>query len=336
MSKLIVSPITNHANRIYSHRTGWARMWQKCLPSTQLAHNCDWSSAEVVYFEHGMEFNENSKGVNAFLKDPKSWDNLARKARMIQGFEGKIVSLDIDCPDYGMRLRSRVKPHSTDAYKNLDFQLISERCKNATTMRQSDRDCDTLVLGDSHALAAWREDAFLCRNDGQTLNGAINRGFAFWIDRFAANGLSGLRTYFGNIDIRHHICRLETSETAHEHLVMSLVQQYVAELVSCRDKYELDEVEVVAVLPIENESRKLPKTGWYKGKPFWGSWAERTRVAQVFNEELRRLSAQNNFTVIEWPACFKNIDDELDFGMMERPRSVHISPEHYLWRVTDG
>ena len=332
---VIVSPITNHANRTTSHRTGWGRMWANCLDS-KLSFNSDWSKENIVYFEHGMEFNENSKGVNVFLKEPKSWDKLAEKAKMFEQFEGKLYSLDIDCPDYGARLKSRVRDHSTQAYKDLDFDKISEVCSNAETLRQKDLKKSGIVLGDSHALSAWRTDAYLCTNDGQTLNGAINRGFDSWTKRFTLDSDCKpffLRTYFGNIDIRHHVCRLATTPEDQKELTLDLVRRYVAELQSWQQRNDVELIEVVASLPIENESRKLPKTGYFKGQPFWGTWLERHYAHMIFDDALRSACQANGFSFIEWPEEFINENDELDFCFMEKPRSVHISPEHYMWEI---
>lgn len=327
---LIVSPITNHANRDHSHRTGWARMWSKCL-GADLSYSKDWSNEKTVYLEHGMEFNENSKGVNVFLKEPKSWDKLAEKAEMIASFQGDLYSLDIPCPDYGSRLKTRVRPHSTSRYKNLDFDKISEVCSKAKTLKQSDLNKDGLVLGDSHSLSAWRTNASLCRNDGQTLNGAINSGFDSWISSYSKNDLRFLRTYFGNIDIRHHICRLASTKTEQKSLTKSLVKRYFEELVKVQKKFSIENIEVVSALPIENESRKLPKTGYYKGQPFWGSWQERNYVHEKFNQYCGTLCESLNFKLISWPSKFYNQDKELGFEFMEKPRSVHITPRHYLW-----
>ena len=330
----IVSPITNHANRIASHRTGWARMWSACLDS-KLLYNSDWSGEDTVYFEHGMEFKENSKGVNVFLKDPKSWDKLAEKAKMIEEFSGELYSLDIDCPDYGARLKSRVREHSTQTYKNLDFDKISEVCSKAKTIKQEDLQRNGIVFGDSHALSAWRPDAYLSRNDGQTLNGALNKGFSTWTERFSpkVKGLQFLRTYLGNIDIRHHLCRLAQTSSEQKQLTTDLVQRYVDELKSWQQENEVPTIEVVASLPIENESRKLPKTGYFKGRPFWGTWQERNSVHHWFDEALSDACINNGFTFVEWPEHFCNEANELDFCFMEKPRSVHISPEHYMWKV---
>ena len=331
---VIVSPITNHANKTTSHRTGWARMWAKCLDS-KLSFNNDWSKENTVYLEHGMEFNENSKGVNVFLKEPKSWDKLAEKARMIEGFEGELYSLDVDCPDYGARLKSRVRDHSTSAYKDLNFQKISEVCSRAKTIKQEDLSKSGIVLGDSHALSAWRPDAHLSRNDGQTLNGAINRGLDSWTDKFFRENreISFLRTYFGNIDIRHHVCRLATSFSDQRSATLDLVARYIEELINWQQKNEVSKIEIVASLPVENESRKLPKTGYFKGQPFWGSWSERDRVHQIFDEELKKKCNTNGFTFVEWPEHFINDAGELSFDYMEKPRSVHVSPEHYMWGI---
>ena len=323
---LIVSPITNHANREHSHRTAWGRMWANCLDGS-LAFNSDWSNSTNVYFEHGMEFNENSKGVNVFLKEPKSWDKLAEKAEMFSNFSGNLFSLDIDCPDYGTRLKSRVRPHSTDRYKNLDFRKISDVCSKAKTLKQKDLQFDGLVLGDSHSLSAWRTDAYLSRHDGQTLNGAINKGFDFWINDFSSAGLKFLRTYFGNIDIRHHICRLAVNETDQKEMTKELVKRYFSELVRIQKEYGIENIEVVAALPIENESRKLPKTGYYKGQPFWGSWQERDTVSRFFNQYCEVLCNSMGFKFVTWPEYFYNERGELSFDFMEKPRSVHLSPK---------
>ena len=349
---MIISPINNHANRTYSHRTGWGRMWANCL-DTKMGFNADWSNEGKVYLEHGMEWKEGAKSINYFLasekqlrelaeenkqraKDGKplkesSWEKLAAKANMFANFKGQLFSLDIDCPMYGTLLKTRVKPWVPDVFKNLNFDKIDEVCKKAITIKQEDLKKDFLVLGDSHSLSAWHKDAALCRNDGQTLNGAINTGFDHWVKGFG--DIKTLRTYFGNIDIRHHICRLyEGSDIVSE--TRALVKRYFSELERTKELYGIQQIEIVSALPIENVSRKLPKTGYYKGKPYWGSWQDRTIAANTFNAICRALCERlNGYTFIEWPKEFSNEAGELDFAYMERPQSVHISPEHYFWSI---
>ena len=354
---MIVSPINNHANRVYSHRTGWARMWANCLGTT-LGFNADWSNEPKVYLEHGMEWKVGAKSINYFLASEKqlkelaeenkkrvadgkpkkesSWEKLAKKAKMFENFEGQLFSLDIDCPMYGTLLKTRIKPWVPQVFKNLDFDKIDQVCKGATTIKQEDLKRGFVVLGDSHSLSAWHEDAALCRNDGQTLNGAISRGFNTWLQPFvdAGSKMSKLRLYFGNIDIRHHICRLATTKEEQLTMTKDLVRRYFAEIQKTMNQYDIAHVEIVGALPIENESRRLPKTGYHKGKPFWGTWQERNDVAEAFNALCKGMCERlSGYTYIGWKDSYKNEKGELDFEYMERPQSVHISPEHYMWSI---
>ena len=358
---MIISPINNHANRLYSHRTGWGRMWANCL-KTKMGFNADWSKESTVYLEHGMEWKEGAKSINYFLASEKqlkqleeenkkraaegkplkesAWHKLAKKAKMFENFEGKLYSLDIDCPMYGTLLKTRIKPWVPDIFKNLNFEKIDQVCKSAETLRQSDLKRNYLVLGDSHSLSAWDIDASLCRLDGQTLNGAINRGFDTWIDEFAIadtdknSSLKILRVYFGNIDIRHHICRLNNDSLSQVRATRELARRYFHELKRIKDKYGLEKIEIVGAIPIEDESRKLPKTGYYKGKPFWGSWSERNTVYKNFNTLLKGMCQRlAGYEYVPWPRQFLNEANQLDVQYMERPQSVHISPEHYMWSI---
>ena len=357
---MIISPINNHANRTYSHRTGWGRMWAKCL-SVPMGYNAVWSKEEKVYLEHGMEWKEGAKSINYFLASEKqlqelakendqrslegkalklsAWEKLAAKANMFANFEGRLVSLDIDCPMYGTLLKTRVKPWVPEVYKNLDFDKIDDVCRKSTTLRQVDLRKEFVVLGDSHSLSAWHPEAALCRNDGQTLNGALKKGFETWLApfdmaaRIEGKGIQKLRTYFGNIDIRHHICRLyEGQDIVSE--TRALAKRYFIELERMKELYGIEEIEIVAALSIENISRKLPKTGYYKGQPYWGSWQDRDTAVNAFNAVGRGLCDRlSGYNFIEWPKEFKNRSGELDFAYMERPQSVHVSPEHYLWSI---
>ena len=112
--------------------------------------------------------------------------------------------------------------------------------------------------------------------------------------------------------------------------------------------------------PIEHECRRLPKTGNYKGQPFWGTAEERMQVREVFNQALRTLQTKfGGFKIIRWPeeyshkeeitlpldklsGVFKTYPEKqitfkpgmLRFDVMEKPHSVHIAPTYYLWSTT--
>lgn len=330
---MIISPITPHSERIYSHRAGWGHLWSTKL-QVPMGYAKDWSKEPLVYLEHGMEFNPDSKGLNYFLKTEESYDKLAERLEFIQNFNGVLLSLDIDCPLYGSRARSRLCDGASARFKALDFDRIDEVCRNAATIKMDSILSDTLVLGDSHSVSAWIPGSAISRNDGQTLYGALKKGFDSFIEPYnnwalkrAYGPLGHLRTYFGNIDIRHHLCRQDDPYTATTDLAIA----YLNELAAMRDKYGLEVVDVVQPLPIENESRVLPKTGWYKGTPFFGIWHERKEVRDIFDFSLKRGCNLQGFNYITWPNHYTNALGELDFAVMEKPRSVHISPEFYLW-----
>jgi hypothetical protein len=326
---MIVSPITPHSERIYSHRAGWGHLWSTKL-NQKMAYANDYTSAPEVYFDHGMEFNEDSKGLNYFLKTEESYDKLAARLELIQNFTGRLYSLDIDCPLYGTRAKSRLCDGASARYKSLDFARIDAVCRQAQTVTMASIPTSTLVIGDSHSVSAWVPSASISRNDGKTLYGALKSGL---IDQQLSlhPDVRYLRTYFGNIDIRHHLMRSPSPIVD----TMVLASEYIHQLVTMATKYKLDAIDVVEPLPIENESRVLPKTGWYKGTPFYGTWSERNNLRRIFAHELEVGCREYGFNFIKWPQSFKNDQGELDFAVMEKPRSVHISPEFYLWKLHD-
>jgi len=207
-----------------------------------------------------MEWKEGATGLNYFLESKAQvesgktdgWDKLTERALMIQNFDNCLYSLDIDCPNYGTLLQKRVKPWSPKAFQELDFVKIDYVCKEAITFKQQNLVRTSLTLGDSHSLSVW-DGGYIARLDGHTLHGAIETGFNTWINQF--KDVEKLRTYFGNIDVRHHLVRIYGDN--YEDAATVLALKYCYELI----KIKIDQIEVVALLPIEDESRKLPKTG---------------------------------------------------------------------------
>lgn len=327
---MIISPITTHSPRTSSHRGGWGRMWSKSL-QVPMGFKQDYTNENIVFFEHGMEWKANAKGINYFLESQAQvamgndvgWKRLTERALLIQNFENCLYSLDIDCPMYGTLLKSRLKSWSPDYFKQLDFDKIDKVCSEAITLRQENLVRNSLTLGDSHALSAWDGEGYIRRIDGLTLNGALKQGLDTLIEPF--KGVSRLRVYFGNIDVRHHLCRLYGNQ--YKEAADVLAYRYLGAL----KRTGIENVEVVQLLPIEDESRKLPKTGYYKHKPFWGTWQQRSDTAKHFNWVLENTCPEYGYTLLTWPDTFKNEQGQLRFEVMEKPRSVHLSQDFYRW-----
>ena len=68
---------------------------------------------------------------------------------------------------------------------------------------------------------------------------------------------------FGNIDVRHHLCRLNIDP-----------RDMWIDWFRFGDSLPF-EVEYSTPWPIEFEGRRLPKTGYYRGEPFCGSREDR-------------------------------------------------------------
>jgi hypothetical protein len=180
---------------------------------------------------------------------------------------------------------------------------------------------DKIVIGDSHAICMYRPDWVVNSVPFKTLNGALNTGFKEFIEDAAPiNTFNKVELYFGNIDIRHHLCRIEGN---HIDNAKELASRYI----QAAENLPIDDVSIYELLPIEDESRKLPKSGYYKGKPFWGTWEQRNSARIAFYETLKEKAKR--VKIIKWTDYLLNRDGQLDFKNMEMPHSIHLSRSSY-------
>ena len=93
------------------------------------------------------------------------------------------------------------------------------------------------------------------------------------------------------------------------------------------ERLPIESVSIYEPLPIEDESRKIPKTGYYKNRPFWGTWEERNNIRLIFKDEL--LKIKSRVKIILWTDYLLNERKQLDFRHMETPQSIHLSRSSY-------
>jgi hypothetical protein len=198
----------------------------------------------------------------------------------------------------------------------VDWENLKKIEDTAITVREIEV-VNRVVAGDSHAICMYRPGWFVNSVPYKTLHGALKEGLQTFIEPHHEIA----EFYFGNIDIRHHLCRQPDPEQA----TRDLANRYYTAL----SQLDLAKVYAYELLPIENESRVLPKTGYYKGTPFYGSWEDRNRCRLIFKEEMRNLCAQGSVNFIEWTSYLLNDKFELDFEHMEKPKSVHLSRNSY-------
>ena len=73
------------------------------------------------------------------------------------------------------------------------------------------------------------------------------------------------------------------------------------------------------------------KTGYYKGTPFYGTWEERNNMCERMKQLIHEYSYDRGIKTIHWPLWYKNMSKELSFDVMEKPKSVHLSPQYYFY-----
>jgi hypothetical protein len=225
--------------------------------------------------------------------------------------ESEVVwSLDIDMPDYANMLGGR-----KDSPEKSFIEDIQKWQAKAKTMRSVDLKLPWLTIGDSHT-AAWAPwNSMVVKENGKTLFGQVRDGFPYvreYLERCPQ--IEGVTMVFGNIDVRHHFCRVPTDW-----------KELYREWKRFGDSLGI-QVEYATPWPVEFEGRKLPKTGWYKGQPFWGSQSERAALVH----EIHSFAESEKMAIVKYPTEWLNLDPEVYAKeRMEKPRSVHLSPQFY-------
>jgi hypothetical protein len=272
----------------------------------------------MILLYHGMEW---SGALNMFggAKDPSPFQKFLDA-------KNAFMSLDIPCPDFGALGKERCKSGSEE-WKAFNWDALSRKCKDMPVARMKNFRFPNLILGDSHAPSVWLPHSMISRYDGKTLHGALKLGLSNLIKDYGE--LKHVTFYFGNIDIRHHLLRRRMPTKT----LMVLLREYEKQIQQVVGNYKIPSIEVVCPLPIENESRKIPKTGWYKGTPFYGSRIERQELAEHMTQQIERFTYKHGWRCYKHADTFKNELGELSFDVMERPQSIHIAPKYYRGQI---
>lgn len=315
MKKVVTSPATNIPAHEKSHVRGWSLGWADMLDA-DINNKCDDEVMQYdkVYLDHGVNW---SGALNLFAgADDSVFERFNRL--MAVGHE-RIVSLDWRMPDYGEFLSKRLKAKSTSKQITAEWcESLSKMCNLIPSMKQTDLPHQSMTWGDSHAPAYARKGAAIIKKDGRTMYGVIKNGT---LDELEIHNpaVRWVTLSLGSIDVRHHLCREEAVP------VEKLLNQYFETVVRFRDRCGV-RVELCAPVPIEYEERKIPKTGYYKGTPFYGAKQER----QAMNLKIMQLMKQSGFRVISPPKERYMMDpEEYAKTYMELGGSVHMAPTHY-------
>ena len=314
--------VTTFSDKKTSHKSAWTYMMKHQLnylglDCDVLTKNDDVSQYDVWLVALPMEF-QGSYNLFGGAQD----DTAMRMQRLID-FPGRVFCLNREMPDIGKFAESRMKSCS-QMWSELDTKRLSEICASTATLDLT-LESDTFVLGDSHSVSAYKPGANISRNDGKTLYGVLKEGMQNYIPQ----GTRHLISYFGNIDVRHHLCR----QADPIYSATELAKNYVSHL----KDLNIPQITVVGLLPIEYEDRRIPKTGWHKGTPFIGSQKERTEVMKAFNATLKEKCLEKGWEFKEWPEhWFTAHPKEFADTYMEKPGSVHLSRQYYHYDFDSG
>jgi hypothetical protein len=198
----------------------------------------------------------------------------------------------------------------------IDYQFTAINCIDFAKLHGNTT--RKLVRGDSHSLSVWMPGFGLDRTDGKTLFGFLKDADTLvdtWNKKYDETV-----TYFSNIDLRFHLMRQPDPKQATKELFSRYME------FSSR----LHNNTVVGLLPVENESRKLPGTGLYLKKPFFGTREERMELRQIAHDIIES-SGQKYYM---WPEEWVDQDGTKMFEYMEPKQSVHLKPRYYMFANT--
>jgi hypothetical protein len=300
----IIGIISNPVTSLSSHNGGWTLCLKSMLTISYglnvdvLTEKDDWDKYHTLFISEGINY---EKGKYNFFGGVD--DKVKTRLMKLSSFKGYLYSINkkIDYNDMCIK-RKELK----------DFVDIKFRIPRVFKTNEYN---DKLILGDSHSVSVFKPGYSIDVNNGKTLHGFLKKGLKSYIKESTRD----LIFYAGNIDIRFHVHRFDSMNTISQ-LILELEKQLI--------ELNLKNISLVSLLPIEDESRELPKSGLYKGEKFFGSKEERSSYVKFFNNRLKEICNRNGFNYLEWDLVNK---DELSFNEMESRRSVHLRPTSYMF-----
>lgn len=310
----ITGIINKPSTRTYSHNAGYTyyvidriRRYFGLKTEVDVVDPFNMGFYDAIVLTEGINFREGIYNLFGGVSE-----RLVENLKLLESYRGKIYSFGDEKIDYTTLVNKRIK--------NLEFKM-----PKVSKITELDFHEKNYIIGDSHSLSVYEPGFRLFKIDGTTLYRFNRDGFRSYI---GPGEVETLRVYAGNIDIRHHLVR-KYGENVYSG-IDELLEGLVNNIKSLNPKH----VELISLLPIENESRKIPKTGYYEGKPYHGTWIERHLAKEYFNKKLEEIALENGFKNINPWLDFENLLGELDFKYMESRQSVHIAPRFYPFKNT--
>jgi hypothetical protein len=323
MNKYIINPFTPIPKHPRSHVRGWSDYWARMVKGSILRNDefFNIKGDDEIYLDHGVNFGGT---MNLFGGVDLAMVN---RIEMLVKVRPKLFSLDIPMPDYAAQLKKRIGQGT--CHESLTVRLLnsfSDYLSTATLMNHTHVATHHITIGDSHATAFAPPDSPVWRMNGKTLHGftadqSITREIRHWA---VTEHVKTITLVFGSVDIRHHLARAALS-------YLDLTKDLVSRLVVIADKLEDTigaRVYLAAPVPVEYEARKIPKSGYYKGTPYYGDIELRRLLTDTMINHLKSEWFEDQ--VIVPPREWYEMDPKrYAEEIMELSSSVHIAPVNY-------
>lgn len=296
----MIGIISNPVTSLSSHNGGWTiacKLILNDLFKSQidiLTENDDWNQYDVLIINEGVNY---KKGVYNFFGGVQ--DKTKIKLNKLLEYKNILYCINDEINYNEMCLKRK----ELNDFIKYDFRIPE--------IIKTDKISNNLILGDSHSISVIRKNYSISRNDGKTLYGFLKDPYSYF-DRYNTDKLI---TYFGNIDIRFH---LASKHDLGKQATIELANNYIK---FCKEINATP----VCLLPIEDESRKIPGTGLYKNMPYCGSRIIRRKLVEIFNNILK-----NEINCLKWPEEWYDIDYDF-MKEMEARQSVHLRPSSYMF-----
>jgi len=298
----MIGVISNPVKSLNSHNGGWTYVSKSIIDEF---FNCEidilnekdnWDSYDTLIVNEGVNFKSGTYnffgGVN---------ESTIKRLNKFKEFKGDLFSIN-ELIDYNDMCKKRKELKDFNDVLRIPNVIELSNCFNK------------LILGDSHSISIYKPGYSISRNDGKTLHGFLKDGISNYVESLTEE----LVFYAGNIDIRFHICRYGLTSIVD--MILDLERQL--------KDLKMKKITLVELLPIENENRKIPGTGKYKGQNFNGSSEERLEMVLFFNKMLNIMANNNKWNVLKWNFDYEK---ELNFNDMEAKQSVHLRPTSYMF-----
>jgi hypothetical protein len=299
----VIGMLNNVGSSTSHHGGGYYHVMMSILKAEhkgELSFNPDpstWNEYERLYILEGVNYQENTFN---FIGGPQPEHRA--KLEAMANYKGIVIAVNvpIDLNVFNKRF-------------GVDHVFPAINCINYA--KHYGKDTRKLVRGDSHSLSVWKPGYGLDRTDGKTLFGFLKDADSLVTE--LNEKYDEVILYFGNIDLRFHLMRQDNPQAATGELFRRYVE--VAK--------KLNNATLVNLLPIEHESRKLPGTGLYLKKPFFGTRQER----MILRDTANRIMNNSGLNTLQWPDEWIDEDGMKMFEYMEPKQSVHLKPKYYMF-----